>query len=96
MVRMSDILARREEILRIAAAHGARNVRLFGSVVRGEEGTDSDVDFLVHLDEDRSLLDHVALIQDLGALLGCKVDVVNDKALHWVIRDQVLEEAVPL
>ena len=96
MVCMSDILARRDEILRIAAEHGARNVRLFGSVVRGEEGTDSDVDVLVHLDGDRSLLDHVALIQDLGDLLGCKVDVVNDKALHWVIRDQVLEEAVPL
>ena len=96
LVCMNDILARREEILRIAAEHGARDVRLFGSVVRGEEGTSSDVDVLVHLDDDRSLLDHVALIQDLGALLGCKVDVVNEEALHWVIRDQVLKEAVPL
>ena len=96
MVCMSDILARREEILRIAAEHGARNVRLFGSLVRGEEKAESDVDFLVHLDEDRSLLDHVALIQDLGALLGCKVDVVEDDALHYVIRDRVLAQAVEL
>ena len=96
MVSLRDILARREDIRRVAAKHGARHLRLFGSVVRGEQGAGSDVDLLVHLDEDRSVLDHVALIQDLGDLLGCKVDVVNDKALHWVIRDQVLEEAVPL
>lgn len=96
MVSMNDILARREDILRVAARHGARHLRLFGSVVRGEQGTGSDVDLLVHLDEDRSLLDHVALIQDLGDLLGCKVDVVNDEVLHHAIRDRVLEEAVPL
>ena len=96
MVCMSDILARREEILRIAAEHGGRNVRLFGSVVRGEEGAGSDVDFLVHLDEDRSLLDHVALIQDLGALLGCKVDVVEDDAVYPALRDRIMAEAVEL
>jgi len=93
---MSDILARREEILRIAAEHGARNVRLFGSVVRGEEKTESDVDFLVHLDDDCSLLDHVALIQDLGALLGCKVDVVEDDAVYAGLRDRIVAEAVEL
>lgn len=96
MVCMSDILARREEILRVAAEHGARNVRLFGSVVRGDEKTESDVDVLVHLDEDRSLLDHVALIQDLGRLLGCKVDVVEDDAVHPAIRDRIMAEAVEL
>jgi len=96
MVSMNDILARREDILRVAARHGARHLRLFGSVVLGEQGAGSDVDLLVRLDEDRSLLDRVALIQDLQELLGCKVDVVNEQALHRAIRDRVLEEAVPL
>ena len=86
----------RSEILRIAAQYGARNVRLFGSVARGEEGPESDVDLLVEFDADRSLLDHVALVQDLEELLGRKVQVTTTDALHWYIRDRVLAEAVPL
>lgn len=86
----------REEILRIAARYGARNVRVFGSVARGEEGPDSDVDFLVTFDADRSLLDHVGLVQDLEGLLGKKVQVTTEDALHWYIRDRVLEQAVLL
>ncbi len=96
MVALNDILSRREEILRIAARHGARDVRVFGSVVRGEAGKDSDVDFLVRLDHGRSLVDHVALMQDLEDFFGCRVDVVTDRALHRLIRDRVLAEAVPL
>ena len=96
MVALNDILSHRDEILRIAARHGARDVRLFGSVVRGEAGRDSDVDFLVRLDADRSLLDHVALMQDLEDFFGCRVDVVTERALHRLIRDRVLAEAVPL
>jgi len=88
--------SKREEILRIAARHGARNVRIFGSVARGEAGSDSDVDFLVELEEGRSLLDHVALLQDLEDILCRRVDVVNEKALHWYIRERVRQEAVPL
>ena len=65
MVALNDILSRREDILRIAARHGAHHVRVFGSVVRDEAGEGSDVDFLVRLDDDRSLIDHIALIQDL-------------------------------
>ena len=87
---------KREDILRIAARHGARNVRLFGSVARGEIGPESDIDFLVEMEEGRSLLDHVALWQDIEELLGCQVDVVSERALHWYIRDRVLREAVPL
>ncbi len=87
---------KREEILQTAARHGAVSVRVFGSVARGEEGPDSDVDFLVELEPGRSLLDHVALLQDLEDLLGCKVDVVEPEGLHWYIRDRVLQEAVPL
>ena len=86
----------RDEILRIAAQHGARNVRVFGSVARGEAGPDSDLDLLVEFDANRSLLDHVALVQDLEELLGMKVQVTTEDALHWYIRDRVLEQAVPL
>jgi hypothetical protein len=96
MVALNDILSRREEILRIAARHGAHDVRVFGSVVRGEAGEESDVDFLVRLDEGRSLIDHIALAQDLEDSFGCKVDVVTEGALHRLVRDRVLAEAVPL
>ncbi len=87
---------KREEILRTAARHGAISVRIFGSVARGEEGPDSDVDFLVELAPNRSLLDHVALLHDLEDLLGCKVDIVEPDGLHWYIRDRILQEAVLL
>jgi predicted nucleotidyltransferase len=90
------LMSKREEILRIAAEHGARNVRVFGSAARGAAGAESDVDFLVEMEPGRSLLDHVALCQDLEELLGCKVDVVSEKALHWYIRDRVIAEAIPL
>lgn len=88
--------AKREDILRTAARHGASNVRVFGSVARGEAGPSSDIDFLVELAPDRSLLDQVALLQDLEDLLGRRVDVVEPEGLHWYIRDRVLKEAVPL
>ena len=87
---------KREEILHLAAKHGASNVRLFGSVARGEDRPDSDVGFLVELEADRSLLDRVALIQDLEDLLGRKVDVATVKGLRDVWRDRILQEAVPL
>lgn len=87
---------RRADILRIAREHGAYNVRVFGSVARGDARPDSDVDFLVRLEEDRSLLDHVALKQDLEDLLGRSVDVANEDAIHWYIRDRVMAEAVLL
>ena len=87
---------KREEILRLAAKHGAFNVHIFGSVARGEARADSDVDFLVELESSRSLLDRVALIQDLEELLGRKVDVATVKGLRDVWRDRILKEAVPL
>jgi predicted nucleotidyltransferase len=92
----SVLLGQREETLRIAAKHGAGNVRVFGSAARGESGPASDIDLLVEFDPDRSLLDHVALLQDLEDLLGRKVDLVTEHSLHWYIRDQVKEEAIPL
>lgn len=87
---------KRREILRIAQEHGAHNVRVFGSVVRGGAGPDSDVDFLVEFDKERSLLDQVGLIQDLEEYLGQKVDVVTPNALHWYIKDRILADAVKL
>lgn len=87
---------KREEILQIAKRHGAYNVRVFGSVIRGEERADSDVDFLVEFEADRSLLDEVALIQDLAAFLQRPVDVAEPEALHWYVKDKILGEAVDL
>ncbi|HEY0547468.1 MAG TPA: nucleotidyltransferase family protein [Pyrinomonadaceae bacterium] len=87
---------KREKILQIARRHGATNVRVFGSVSRGEERPDSDVDFLVDLDEGRSLLDLGGLLIDLQELLGCRVDVVTEKGLRPRLRERVLREALPL
>ncbi len=95
-MRLDELEEKRGEILAIAARHGASDVRVFGSVARGEAGSRSDVDFLVEMAPDRSLLDRIALIQDLEDALGCKVDVVTPGGLHWHIKDRVLEEAVPL
>ena len=88
--------SRRDDILRVARKHGARNIRVFGSAARGDDAPDSDVDFLVELEPGRSLFDHVALLQELEDLLGRKVDLVEPEGLHWYIRDKVLAEAVPL
>ncbi len=87
---------KREEILRIASKHGARNIRIFGSVARGEAGSESDLDFLVELEPGRSLFDHASLLLDLEKLLGCEVDVVTERGLRPRIRERVLGEAVPL
>jgi predicted nucleotidyltransferase len=87
---------RRDDILSIAARHGARNVRVFGSVARGEARPDSDVDILVDMEPGRSLFDLGGLLYDLQTLLGVEVDVVTEKGLRPRIRAQVLQEAVPL
>ncbi len=84
---------KREDILRIAARHGARNVRVFGSAARGEAKEDSDIDFLVDFEPGRSLLDHAALTVDLEDLLGRKADVVTEGGLYWLLRRRILKEA---
>jgi len=86
----------RDEILRLARAHGAHNLRLFGSAARGDDRPDSDLDLLVEMEPGRSLVDHVALKQDLEELLGHDVDVVTEQSLHPRLRDRVLREAVSL
>ena len=87
---------KRQEILRIAAKHGARNLRIFGSVARGEAGPDSDVDFLVDLEPGRTLFDLGALLMELRDFLGLKVDVVTEHGLKPRIREHVLKEAETL
>ena len=93
---LADLRDRRRDILRLADTHGAYNVRVFGSVARGEDDEQSDVDFLVEMEKGRSLLDMGGLLMDLRDLLGRKVDVVTPNGLRARIRDRVLSEAKPV
>jgi hypothetical protein len=94
---IKDLLKeKREEILRIAAKHGARNVRVFGSVARGESDEGSDVDLLVELEPGRSLMDHAALWLELQEAIGCRIDVVSDRGIKPRLRERVLREAIPI
>lgn len=86
----------RNEILQLAHKYGARNVRMFGSVARGDAREDSDLDVLVDLESGRSLFDLGGLLMDLENLLGCRVDVVTAKGLRERIRSRVLKESIPL
>ncbi len=94
---ITEILGdKRDEIIAIAAKHRAGNVRVFGSVARGDADEDSDVDFLVVLHPETSLMDHAALLVELEELLGRKVDVVPERCLRPRARARILKEAVPL
>ena len=87
---------KREDILRLAEKHGAKNIRVFGSVARGEADEQSDLDFLVEMETGRSLLDLGGLQFELEALLGHRVDIVTERGLKPRMRERVLQEAVPL
>lgn len=92
-----DLLrARRDELLRLAGDHGAYNVRIFGSVARGEDREDSDIDILVALEPGTSLLEFAGLSVALQDLLGVSVDVVSERGLSPHLRVRILSEAVPL
>jgi predicted nucleotidyltransferase len=97
---MSDVLEfltdKREEVLRIAAKHGAYNVRIFGSVARGEATPDSDIDLLIEKGPTTTPWFPAGLVLELEESLGRRVDVVTEKALNPHLRDRVLREAVPL
>lgn len=96
-MNVSDLLKeKREEILCIAARYGAHNVRIFGSVARGEAGPESDVDFLVQFEPGTTLLSHAALVRELESLLDYKVEVVSERGLRRRIQGRVMREAVPL
>ncbi len=92
----SIVFARRKEILAICERYGARNVRIFGSVARGDARPESDVDIIVQFEPGRTLLDHAALLLELRNLLGVNVDVITERGLRPRIRERVLQEAVAL
>lgn len=86
----------RESVLKLAEKHGARSVRVFGSVARGEAVENSDLDLLGEWAPGTTLLDHVGLVQDLEELLETRVHIATERSLHWYVRDRILREASPL
>ena len=92
----TQLQEKREAILATATKYGAYNIRIFGSVARGEANSESDVDFLVDMEAERSLFDLGGLLMELQDLLNCPVDVVTEKGLRQRIRDRVLSEAIHL
>jgi uncharacterized protein len=95
-IDLRRLRARREEILGSAAEHGASNVRVFGSMARGESDASSDVDLLVEMEPGRSLIDLVGLWQDLEDMLGTHVDVLSDGGVSPHLRERIYAEAVSL
>ena len=96
MALSSIIQTQRDDILRIATEHGASNIRVFGSVARGDDEPESDVDLLIQLESGRSLLDLIAIKQELEAVLGRSVDVLTEASISPYLREQILSEAVRL
>ena len=94
--RLDQVRSQREAVLRLAAKYGARNVRVFGSVARGEAGPSSDLDVLVDFEPGRSLLDLTGFEIDLEELLGCQVDVVVEGGISPYLEEYILRDAVPL
>jgi predicted nucleotidyltransferase len=93
MTLLDELRKNREKILAIAKDCGLEDIRVFGSVARGEERPDSDIDILVHYGKGATLMKHAGFMVELEEIFGRKVDVVEDKRLHRVIRDDVLHEA---
>jgi len=90
------VQGKKEQVLELAARHGASNVRIFGSVANGTAEEESDIDFLVDLEKGRSLFDLGGLLMDLQQLFDCKVDVVTENGLHLYIKERILSEAKPI
>lgn len=96
MLKENLLINKRPDILEIAARHGARNIRIFGSTARGEAGPRSDIDLLVEMEKGRSLFDLIDLSHDLEELLGRHVDVLTDGGVSPYLKDRIYSEAVPL
>ena len=92
----NDLQLKKQSIINIAQTYGASNIRIFGSVARGESNDNSDIDFLVEFSLGRSLFDLINVKLELEDLLGRSVDIVTEKSLHPLIRDSVIESAVEL
>ncbi len=96
-MNFKEILKKKKRnILEIVASYGARNVRLFGSVARGDSGPESNIDLLIDPGPEMSLFTHAELAHELEDLIGCKVNLVSDRGLRPRVRERVLKEAVPL
>ena len=96
MLTFEQLQARRDELIALASKHKAENLRVFGSVARGEANENSDVDLLVHFQQGASLFDLIHLIEDTSALINTKVDVVSDGGLSPYLAKRILAEARPL
>ena len=96
MLTIEQLQARRHELIELARMHKAENIRVFGSVARGEANENSDVDLLVHFQQGASLFDLIHLIEDTSALIDSKVDIVSDGGLSPYLARRILAEARPL
>lgn len=96
MITLDTLRAKRTELFAMAAAHKADNLRVFGSVARGDATESSDLDLLVHFSADASLRDQIGLMNDAAKLFRTKVDVVSDESLSPFLSRRILSEAVPL
>lgn len=96
MITEANIRARRDEIIAVAERYGASEIRIVGSIARGDATASSDLDLIVRFEPHRSLLDHGGLVMDLRELLGVEVDVIDEEAMRHDFRRQVLKEAIPL
>jgi predicted nucleotidyltransferase len=96
MNTLEALRARKDEIEHLAKLHGARNIRVFGSASRTEDTSDSDIDFLIDMEESRSLLDLIGFKQDLEAMLNRPADVLTERGINPYLRKRILDEAVTL
>ena len=95
-ITLEELRRQKDRIVALAERHGAHNVRVFGSLARGQANPESDVDLVVDFERGRSLMDHGELMMDLEEVLGCRVDVVSERGLRDRFRARVLADAVPL
>ena len=96
-MKLDDLLReKREEVLRLIARYGGSNVRVFGSVARGDFGPESDIDLLILPGPGMGLFEKAALERELAELLGCRVNLVSERGLRPRVRERVMQEAVPL
>ncbi|HOC70682.1 MAG TPA: nucleotidyltransferase family protein [Candidatus Hydrogenedentes bacterium] len=96
MVDRETIQAKRREILEIARRYGAHDMRIFGSVARGDQTENSDLDLVVRFDPGRTLFDQGGFLMELQDLLGIKVDVISERGMRARFREHVMKEAIPL
>ena len=96
MSRLQFLKKNRKKIITLASKRGGYNVRVFGSVARGEESKTSDIDFLITFRKGTTLFDRGGLVADLHEYLGCDIDIVSDKTIHPLIRDEIYHSAIAL